>query len=97
MTQHRFYGLRGKAYGLLKEKILKEESQELLRFFDDRISASNKFTPKDLGECAMHFCIPLTVLDDLLNKATNGRYPAGTWDRLKDKGCKARDIGVIWE
>jgi hypothetical protein len=94
MTQHRFYGLRGEAYGLLKVKILEEESEAIAAYFNEIKNRTGKFTPKDFGAIAMHFRIPLTVMDDLLNKIVG--FPVGTWDRLKDKGCKAKDIGVVW-
>jgi hypothetical protein len=93
MTQHRFYGLRGKAYGLLKEKILKEESEVIAAYFYEIKDRTGEFTPKDFGAIAMHFRIPLTVMDDLLNKITNGEYPIGAFER---SGFKAKDVGVIW-
>ncbi|NET46635.1 hypothetical protein [Okeania sp. SIO2B3] len=48
--------------------------------------------------------IPVKVMDEWLPDITleeKGRqdkfYPTGTWERCKDKGLKAKDIGVVWQ
>jgi hypothetical protein len=97
MTRHRFYGLRGEAYGLEKERIYDVEKESIASYFWDIYDRSGKFTPKDLGACAMHYKIPLTIMSEFLHKATNGKFPSTTWDLLKERGCKAKDIGVVWD
>ena len=97
MTQHRFYGLRGEAYGLEKVRIYEQEKEAIAKYFWEVRNKSGKFTARDLGAIAVKFQLPLTIMNDFLSKATDGKFPAGTWDRLKDRKCKARDLGVVWE
>jgi len=95
--QHRLHGLRGNNYRLEYKRLYELLKDELKIEFDKIYNSQNKFIPKDLGRLANQFLLPLTALDDFLNSATDGEYPIGTWDRLKDRGLKARDIGVMWE
>ena len=97
MTQHRLYGFRDEAYGIEKERIYEQEKYAIAEYFWDIHNKNGKFTPRDFGEIAVKFYLPLTVMDDFLNKATNGKFPVGTWSRLKsESGYKALDLGVIW-
>jgi hypothetical protein len=95
--QHRLYGLRGKAYATEYKRIFHEEGVEVAAVFDRLRSANHgKFSAMMLGELAMEVRLPLAWLDDCLPELTGGQYPCGTWERLKDSGVKASDIGVIW-
>ncbi len=92
--QHRLYGLRGKAY-VNKMKEIYETDREAIRIeFNKIVNSNGKFTPKDLGDMCNKFRLPVTVMDDYLDSLE--LLPCGTWDRLKDRGCRAKDIGVMW-
>lgn len=94
--QHRLYGLRGQEYVREFKRIFQEE-QELIRekFLEIKERNGGKFSAKNLGEMCNHFQLPVTVIDAYLSDL--GLLPVGTWDRLKDRGAKARDIGVVWK
>jgi hypothetical protein len=96
--QHRLIGLRGKAYVAEYKRILNKERGEILAIFEEIVAANDgKFSAKSLGQLASRIRMPLTWIDDCLPEITNYRYPSHTWDRLKDRGVKAKDIGVVWE
>ena len=94
--RHRLYGLRGRAYVSEYKRILAEDKDSILARFNDIKTTQGKFTPLDLGRLCVEFELPVTVLDAYLSDLTNGEYPTGTWERLRDRGCKAKDIGVTW-
>lgn len=100
--QHRLHGLRGRAYVLEMKRIMAELSPLIRQDFFLIVKEKGKFTPNDLGAMAMKWRLPLTVLDDYLPDLTvlpgekHPLYPSGTWERLRDRGMKARDIGVEW-
>ena len=96
MAQHRLYGLRGNAYKQKYLQIYEQEKDAIAAEFNLVIETTGKFTIRDFGAIAVKFQLPLTAMDDFLNSATNSKFPIGTWDRAKDKGLKARDIGVVW-
>jgi len=96
-VQHRLYGLRGNAYRVEKRRLRKLLNPSIKLEFDKIYRIEGTFTPKDLGRLANQFRLPLTVLDEFLPQATNYKYKTGTLERLKDRGLKAKDIGVIWE
>lgn len=94
--KHRLYGLRGTTFVSEYKRLYQDLEPELREAFAVRVKKSGgKFTPRDLGAIAVEFRLPLTALDDFLSGY--GLIPAGTWDRLKGRGCKARDIGVVWD
>jgi hypothetical protein len=97
MTQHRLYGLRGKAYVTRYKQIFESDRVAILAAFNDLVGRDGKFTPMHLGQLCNQFQVPVKVMDDFLPEITNRKYSAGTWQRLKDRGCKAKDIGVTWE
>jgi len=85
----RFYRVKHKElYDFLKDELKAE--------FDKIYNSQNKFIPRNLGTLANHFVLPLPILDDFLNGATEGKYPIGTWESLKARGLKATDIGVFF-
>jgi len=93
--KHRLHGLRGSSYTNEYKRLYKELEPELRLAFQSRVAMSDgKFTPRDFGAIAVEFRLPLTVLDDFLSGYR--LIPSGTWDRLKDRGCKAKDLGVEW-
>ena len=97
MTQHKLYGFCGEAYELEKERIYEQEKDAIAKYFWDVHNKNGEFTPRDFGSIAVKFCIPLKVMDDFLNKATNGAFPAGTWDKIKaESGYKLLGLGAIW-
>lgn len=95
--KHRLYGLRGHSFKVAYKRILAEEGEAIRSKFFEIVERDGKFSPRALGEIAVEFRLPLTILDDCLPDLTDGAYPSGTWERLKDRGVKARDIGVVWE
>jgi hypothetical protein len=96
MTQHRLVGLRGKPYIIRSKQIMAKEGENIAATFAAVIQEKGKFTPLDLGALAVEFRLPITLLDDYLPTLTKGRYATGTWERLRDRGCTAKMIGVIW-
>lgn len=103
MPQHRLYGLRGKAYVAEYKRLYEELKEDIKKDALEVVKNTGKFTPRDLGKLCMKHRIPLTAMDDYLNSIfpTNKedspiKWYKGTIDRLKDRGMKARDIGVIW-
>jgi hypothetical protein len=96
--QHRLSGLRGKAFVAKYKQILAEEGEAISSAYFAEVEASgDKFTPMSLGRLANKLRLPLSILDDCLPELTGYCYSSGTWDRLKDRGCKAKDIGVVWQ
>lgn len=93
---HRLYGLRGPSYVKEYKKILATERQLILEAFNAEILRAGTLTPRGLGRMAVSLRLPLTILDDCLPEITNGRYPSGTWERLRGRGVTANDIGVSW-
>lgn len=104
MPQHQLYGLRGKAY-VVKYKQLYEELKDVIK--EDVLEVKKTtglFTTYDFGKLCVKHRIPLTAMDDYLNSIFRPNsilgnpiiWYAGTWERLKDRGVKARDIGVVW-
>lgn len=96
MVQHRLHGLRGATFVAEYKRILATESDNILAVFEQEVRTHGKLTAKGLGRIAMATRLPLTVLDDCLPSITNNRYPSGTWERLRDIGFTAKDIGVEW-
>jgi len=93
--QHRLYGLRGRAYVQKYQEIFNSERDEILKAFNEIIANNDgKFTPLCLGKLANQFCLPVSVMDKYLSSLK--LIPVGTWERLRDRGCKAKDIGVEW-
>ena len=94
--QHRFYGLRGDTYVKARKVIFEEIKKELAEDFHRIVKQENgKFTPRNFGELAMRYRIPLSILQDYLFEL--GLVPCSSlWDHLKDRGCQAKDIGVRW-
>lgn len=94
LCQHRLHGLRGQSYVKVLKEIVASEADEIRKAYQTIVEDQGKFTCLSLGYLCNKFRLPVTVMDDILPDFTD--YPAGTWERLKDKGCKARDIGVMW-
>lgn len=92
--QHRLYGLRGKDYINKRNEIFESDGVEIARAFSEIVSKSGKFTPPGLGKLCNQFLLPVTIMDKFLSDL--GLLPSGTWQRLQDRGCKAKDIGVEW-
>lgn len=98
MTQHRLYGLRGAAYVSRCKEIYESDRDAILAAYNNLVKQRDgKFTPKDLGHLCNQFQLPVKVMDEFLPEITSRDYRAGTWQRLQDRGCKAKDIGVVWE
>jgi hypothetical protein len=95
--QHRLLGLRGNAYVSRMKEIMKADGALIVKRFEQIIAEDGRFTPKHLGILASEFRLPLTVLDDYLPDLTGGRYPSGTWERLRQRGYTAKAIGVQWD
>lgn len=94
--QHKLYGLRGQNYVKEYKQLFNELQIPLAKRFKELVEAEGNFTPLMLGQLANEFQLPLTALDDYLASIPEINYPCGTWERLKDRGCKAKDIGVKW-
>ncbi|NEP55997.1 MAG: hypothetical protein F6K31_03100 [Symploca sp. SIO2G7] len=94
--KHRLWGLRGNAYVAKYKQIYKQEKTAILSAFNKIVEKEGRFTPKHLGYLCNKFRLPCTVMDEFLPDITDYRYPTGTWERLKNRGFKARDIGVSW-
>ena len=94
--QHRLYGLRGKVYVKKYKTIFQEEGSAIAQRFKEMQQKEGKFTPPMLGEICNEFRLPVKVMDEFLADLDVG-YPAGTWQRLKDRGCTAKMIGVEWK
>ena len=101
MPQHRLYGLRKKAFFAEYKRLYEELRDEIRADVIKTVRETDKFTPTNLGSLCMKFRIPLSVMDKYLE----GYFPTGdpdmvwrpyTWDRLRDRGAKARDLGVVW-
>lgn len=94
--RHRLFGLRGSAYVGEYKRLYRELEPALRGAFEARKNAGGgRFTPRDLGAVAVEFRLPLTALSEFLEGY--GLLPAGTWERLRDRGCKAKDVGVEWD
>lgn len=93
--QHKLYGLRGKAYANKVKHLNSVLKPEIKSWVENRVKKGS-FTPKDLGELAIEFRLPMTFLDKYLSELTDGILSNGLWTYLSDNGMKARDIGVIW-
>ncbi|MCT7965060.1 hypothetical protein NG799_01775 [Laspinema sp. D1] len=93
--QHQLYGLRGKVYVKKLKELYAELGPLIQQDFNQIIESTGKFTPLNLGELCIKHRIPVTVMDDWLSTLT--AYPTGTWENLRSRGCKARDIGVVWK
>jgi hypothetical protein len=93
--QHRLSGLRGSAYVREFKRLLEELRSPITKDFKQIVESNGKFTPKDLGGLCIKYLLPVTVMDDFLNGYD--LLPSGTWDRLREQGCKAKDIGVEWK
>ena len=52
MPQHRFYGLRGEAYGLEKVRIYEQEKEAIAKYFWEVRNKNGKFTARDFGAIA---------------------------------------------
>jgi hypothetical protein len=93
--QHRLFGLRGSAYTREFKRLFRELRSPITQDFEQIVKSNGRFTPKDLGDLCIKYLLPVTVMDDFLS----GYHllPSGTWDRLRDRGCRAKDIGVEWK
>jgi hypothetical protein len=92
--QHRFYNLRGVEYMLAIATFKQNTLPQMLEEFDMSKQTSSKFTPQNLGDLCNKYRIPVTTASQLLEEC--GRLPTGTWERLQERGCTARSIGVVW-
>ncbi len=95
--QHRFYGLRGKAFVSAYKEFLAKEGEAIAAEFNHIKDRDGKFTAMNLGELCNKFRCPVTLMDDCLPELSGLEYPTGFWDRMKRRGAKARDIGVRWD
>lgn len=95
--QHRLHGLRGKAYVKEMKRIFAEDQDAIRQKFEEikQRNGGDKFTINNLGEICLHFRLPLTVMCGFLSDLQ--LLPVLTYDRLKDRGLKARDIGIVWK
>lgn len=96
MARHKLHGLRGNAFVARYKLILATESESILAAFEQELRTHGRLSANGLGRIAMATGIPLTLLDDCLPSITSNRYPTGTWERLRQAGVRARDIGVEW-
>ena len=94
LRQHRLYGLRGQAYVKRLKEIYEADKEAIKDEFERIVDHLERLTPLSLGYLCNKFNLPVTVMDDYLSSLE--LIPSGTWERLKDRGCKARDIGVMW-
>lgn len=94
--KHRFWGLRGKAYGQRRKEVFEEVKDDLrARFLEICESKEERsFTWNDYGKLANEFLLPCTVLNAYL--AALGLLPSHIWECGRDRGIKASDIGVKW-
>jgi hypothetical protein len=93
--QHRFYNLRGIEYMLAIATFRQNTLPELLKEFDSTKAETGKFTPQNLGDICNKYRVPVVTAVKLLEESE--RLPSGTWERLQDRGCTARSIGVVWD
>lgn len=95
--KHRFWGLRGKAYGQKRREVFEEIKDDLkARFLEicDSKKEGRRFTWNDYGKLANEFLLPCTVLNTYL--AAMDLLPSHVWQCAVDRGLKASDIGVRW-
>jgi hypothetical protein len=95
--QHRLFGLRGNAYVSRMKEIMREDGAAIAERFAQLTNSEGKFTPVHLGMLANEFRLPVAVIDDYLPDLTDGKYPSGTWERLRARGYTAKMIGVQWD
>ena len=93
--KHRFWGLRGKAYGRQRREVFEEIKEPLKARFLEISQAKNSFNWHDYGQLAMEFQLPCTVLNAYLSAL--GLLPSHRWDCAVRDGIKASDIGVKWD
>ncbi len=62
----------------------------LLKRFNDMYQAHGKFTPTNLFTLAHYYGVSIEALVNRLEKMK--LLPAGTWDRLRDRGLKVRKV-----
>lgn len=91
--QHRFYGLRCIEYMLAIATFKQNTLPQMLEDFDT-VKQRGKFSPQDLGDLCNKYRCPVITTSRLLEE--NNRLPTGTWERLQDRGCTAKSIGVEW-
>lgn len=95
--QHRLHGLRGKVYVKEMKRIFAEEQDAIRQKFEEikQRNGGDKFTINNLGEMCNHFRLSLTVMCGFVSDLE--LLSVLTYDRLKDRGPKARDIGIVWK
>lgn len=89
---NRLYGLRGKDFAKEYKRLYTEVGGAVTQRYFEVVEKSGKFTPKNLGQLAREFRLTIKVMDEWLPDLTNGNYPFGTWERLKDRGVKASQL-----
>lgn len=100
MPQHRLHGLRGTPFALKYKSLYQELKDEIRADVLGIKQTTGKFTLFDFGELCMKYRIPATVMDGWLEWAfphgDEFHWAAGTWESRRNRGVKAKDIGVVW-
>ena len=105
MPQHQLHGLRGTPFALKYKSLYQELKDDIKADVLAIKQATGKFTIRDFGGLCMKYRVPATVMDGWLEWVfpfkdfqDNGfRWYAGTWERARNRGVKAKDIGVVWD
>ena len=93
--QHRLYGLRGQAYVKEYKRLYVELELEIRLAFEEIYSREKRFSLLNLGEMANRFKLPVKVISEYLDGYNLLKHDA--WGLAKERGCKAKDIGVVWD
>lgn len=93
MTQHRLYGLRGKAYGKARKQLFEKLKHQIAADHAEIVAAKGKWTAIDIGVLCRRYLIPVTIMCDWLYDLGLQRYD---WEHLKDRGLTAKKIDVSW-
>lgn len=94
MPQHQLYGLRGKAYAAKYKQLYEQLKDTLEQEVNNIKTETGKFTLFDFGALCMKYQLPASVMDRFLtNILPNWGYE---WEMRRDRGVKAKDIGIIW-
>lgn len=94
--QHKLYGLRGKAYVEKYKQLYEELKDDIKKDVQEVKVRTGEFSFVDFGALCMKYQLPTTAMDDFLNSIFPS-WTAGTWERARQSGRKASDIGVKWD
>jgi hypothetical protein len=83
---------RGKRFGSLLKQTYAMLGSRLANAARAIKQDTGKITPTDVGKLALEFNLCLKHTFDFLEDVQDQVLPSGTYDRLKDRGLKAKEV-----